>query len=106
MNTDYNDFKNRKAFYKSKQWRMVRLRVLKRDNYECVNCRKEGKVTLNRFDKHKTLDVDHIKELETHPELRYDLDNLQTLCIWCHNKKHNRYQKKINKKRWTDERWD
>ncbi|WP_204254366.1 HNH endonuclease [Mammaliicoccus sciuri] len=94
-------------FYKSKAWRETREIVLRRDNYECQECKKQGKVTTINPEKHKSLDVDHILELETHPELAHDLDNLVTLCISCHNKKHNRYQGYVRKPdKWEDERWD
>ena len=57
-------------------------------------------------DKHKTLDIDHIKPLEHYPELGYDMDNLQTLCIRHHNEKENRFNKsQSKKKRWNDEYW-
>ncbi len=94
-------------FYKSRAWRETREIVLRRDNYECQECKKQGKVTTINPEKHKSLDVDHILELETHPELAHDLDNLVTLCISCHNKKHNRYQGYVRKPdKWGDERWD
>lgn len=94
-------------FYKSKQWRDVREQVLKRDNYECQACKRQGKVTTIDKSKHKSLDVDHILELESHPELAYDMDNLETLCVSCHNKKHNRYQSKWKMKNENskDEKW-
>ena len=98
----------RKRFYKSKAWQVTRMKVLERDNYECVMCRKEGKVNIkqNNPDKHKTLDIDHIKPLEHYPELGYDMDNLQTLCIRHHNEKENRFNKtQSKKKRWQDEWW-
>lgn len=98
----------RHTFYKSKEWASIRKEVLKRDNYECQECKRQGKVFTDYHepDKHKRLDVDHIKDLEHHPELALDIDNLTTLCVKCHNKKHNRFQfrRKINK--WVnDERW-
>ena len=71
-------------------------------------CRKEGKINIkqNNPDKHKTLDIDHIKPLEHYPELGYDMDNLQTLCIRHHNEKENRFNKsQSKKKRWQDEWW-
>lgn len=94
-------------FYKSKQWRDVREQVLKRDNYECQACKRQGKVTTIDKSKHKSLDVDHILELESHPELAYDMDNLETLCVSCHNKKHNRYQSKwkMKNENLKDEKW-
>ncbi|EGQ0314122.1 HNH endonuclease [Staphylococcus pseudintermedius] len=99
------DKSKRKQFYKSKAWNNVRQRVLARDNYECQECKKNGIVTTNNPEKHKTLDVDHIKELEFYPDLALEMDNLITLCIKCHNKKHNRYQKRKRKQRWNDEWW-
>lgn len=65
------------------KWRKTRQQVLARDHYECVRCKEEGKLTINQ---HQSLEVDHILELETHPELAYELDNLQTLCKYHHNK--------------------
>ncbi|PTI27810.1 HNH endonuclease [Staphylococcus xylosus] len=103
---DYNDSKERKRFYNTKAWRELRAYIVKRDNYECQHCKLEGKVTVDREDKHKTLEVDHIKELENYPDLKLDEDNLITLCVWCHNKKHDRYQKHTRKKKyWNDEQW-
>ncbi len=45
----------------------------KRDNYEC---------------KEIQLVVYHIKELEHLPELALEIDNLETVCVDCHNKEH------------------
>ncbi|RHW38711.1 HNH endonuclease [Lysinibacillus yapensis] len=93
------------AFYSTKEWRYIRNEVRKRDNNECQECKRQGKVFTNKSepDKRKRLDVDHIKELEDYPDLCLTMDNLITLCIRCHNKKHDRYQKKESK--WDDERW-
>lgn len=44
-----------------------------RDGWACVTCGAVGR-----------LEVDHIKPIKTHPELAYDLANLQTLCVNCH----------------------
>lgn len=97
---------NHLAFYSTKEWRTARKIARERDNNECQECKRQGKVFTNNNepDKRKRLDVDHILELETHPELCLTLSNLETLCIRCHNKKHNRYQKREPK--WDDERWD
>lgn len=96
-------------FYKSKKWRETREKVLKRDNYECQECKKQGIVKTIDHSKHKSLDVDHIKELDSYPELAFDMDNLVTLCVSCHNKKHNRHQrgKPFPKKetKWTGDEW-
>lgn len=76
------------AFYKSSKRQKLRLEALERDNYECIWCAQEGRVTTQ----HDTvLEVDHVKEIEQHPELALELDNLRTLCKLCHNKRHNRF---------------
>ncbi len=106
---EYKTEKQKKAFYKSKDWEAIRLEVLDRDNYECQECKRQGRVYTDHHDpeKHKRLDVDHIKEIETHPELAMELDNLEVLCVRCHNKKHNRFMFKRKKNKWADdERWD
>ncbi|HDB5544004.1 TPA: HNH endonuclease [Staphylococcus aureus] len=82
---------------------MTRKRVLERDNYECQQCKRDGKLTTYDKSKRKSLDVDHILSLEHHPEFAHDLNNLETLCIKCHNKKEKRFIKKENK--WKDEKW-
>ncbi|MCS4800064.1 HNH endonuclease [Staphylococcus aureus] len=89
-------------FYKSKEWQTTRKRVLERDNYECQQCKRDGKLTTYDKSKHKSLDVDHILSLQHHPEFAHDLNNLETLCIKCHNKKEKRF---IKKNKWKDEKW-
>ncbi|WP_277674556.1 HNH endonuclease, partial [Piscibacillus halophilus] len=52
--------------------------------------------------------VDHIKEIEDYPELALEEDNLQTLCVNCHNYKHGRYVDFSlwrKKPKWDDEWW-
>lgn len=69
----------------------MRERVLKRDNNECQWCKAEGKVTTAKT---ATLEIDHINELEYHPELALEPSNLRTLCHDCHNIRHNRHKDK------------
>lgn len=94
--------------YKSNAWQVTRKKVLERDNYECQECKRNGRVFTDqhRPDKHKRLDVDHIKSLEEHPELAFDMDNLEVLCVKCHNKKEKRFHpNQSKKKKWHDEFW-
>ena len=67
--------------YKSKRWKIKRLAILRRDKYLCQECKKYGKIR-------QAVTVHHIKHADTHPELAYDNDNLESLCQGCHNKKH------------------
>lgn len=64
------------AVIRSPRWKSVRLTVKRRDGFRCVSCGGIG-----------SLEVDHIKPVRTHPELAFDLANLQTLCASCHAKK-------------------
>lgn len=103
---EYKTQQQKKAFYKTDAWQSLRLKVLERDNYECQECKRNGRVYTDHHDpdKHKRLDVDHLKEIEQFPELALEIDNCETKCVRCHNKKHNRWKHKPN--RWEhDERW-
>ncbi|WBX80132.1 HNH endonuclease signature motif containing protein [Virgibacillus salarius] len=88
-------------FYQSKEWRTLRLEALKRDNYECQECKRQGGVSLAQ-------NVHHIKEVKQFPELALVLDNLESICIPCHNHEHKRLEKYIRKKKpkfVNEERW-
>ena len=112
-------------FYQSRAWRALRLKALKRDNYECQECKRQGRVYStpvdargvalpsgdkrenNKNNNKKSLHVHHKKEVKDYPELALVLDNLETLCQQCHNDMHDRlkdYNKKkqpfINEERW------
>lgn len=54
-------------------WQKLRLVALRRDNFLCLECLKSDRPTPAR-------DVDHIIPISESPELRLELDNLQSLC--------------------------
>ena len=81
--------KDSTTFYKSAAWRLTREKVLIRDNYLCQECLRYGINTFCNI-------VDHIKELQTHPELALDMNNLTTKCSTCHSRRH---MAETNKKR-------
>lgn len=85
-NRRYNKTRDPKygRFYNSSEWRILSRTRLQRDGYKCVKC---GQIAS---------EVDHIKPIQTPDgwELRLDYDNLQSLCLDCHNKKHERFKKK------------
>lgn len=64
------------AVIRSARWKSLRLRAKRRDGWKCVECKGVGR-----------LEVDHIKPVRSHPELAFDLSNLQTLCGSCHARK-------------------
>ena len=53
-------------FYKSKEWRALRLKALQRDNHECQMCKSKGKYKAAE-------NVHHLKEVKTHPNLAMDI---------------------------------
>lgn len=71
------------AVYQSKRWKQVRESVMRRDHYECQECKRFGKHTLATM-------VHHIYFVELFPSLRFAKWNLISLCSSCHNKMHNR----------------
>lgn len=81
------------AFYKSKRWLLKRGRMLRRDKYECQNCKRYFKTK-------EAKTVHHIYFYEDYPELALCSWNLISLCDGkngCHNKMHNRVTNKPTK---------
>ena len=70
-----------KKFYRSHAWKRKRAVILRRDGYQCQDCKKYGKST-------EAVTVHHIQHLEDHPELALQNDNLISLCTACHNRRH------------------
>lgn len=62
---------------KSKEYILWRTAVFTRDDYSCTKCGEKG----------GKLNADHIKPFALYPELRFAIDNGQTLCKKCHTKK-------------------
>lgn len=85
-NKRYNKTRDPKygRFYNSKEWRVLSRVRLQEDGYRCVKC---GAIAS---------EVDHIKPIQTPEgwELRLDKSNLQSLCINCHNAKHERFKRR------------
>ncbi|WP_414842336.1 HNH endonuclease [Enterococcus saccharolyticus] len=76
-------------FYKSKEWRKVRLAVLSRDNYICIPCLKKGYIHEGNLVHHK-IELRDVGGWEH----RLDMDNLETINRGCHNAtKHYHSQK-------------
>ena len=108
---EYKTKEQKRKFYDSREWKQLREAVKQRDNYECQPCKRNGMVTIdtNSYSesaKRKKIElvVHHIQELEHHPSLALDIDNLETVCVDCHNREHGRlFEKKEN--HWNDEKW-
>lgn len=78
-------------FYNTKKWKDKRLKVLRRDKYICIECKRYGKIT-------EATTVHHIYPYELYPELKLNLNNLISLCEKCHNEMHNRKNHGITNK--------
>lgn len=110
---EYKTKEQKRKFYDSGEWKRLREEVKKRDNYECQECKRNGFVCIDTnwySEKAKRkkiqLVVHHIKELEYHPNLALEIDNLETVCVRCHNKEHGRLFVSNNINRWADdEKW-
>lgn len=75
-----------KEFYKSPEWRLLRVRVLERFQCKCMMCGRSPK------EHGIVIHVDHIKPRSKFPELGLDFNNLQILCDDCNIGKSNKYE--------------
>ncbi|MCC2248845.1 HNH endonuclease [Virgibacillus sp. AGTR] len=64
-----------KRFYDTKEWKSLRYQAMLRDGFICVCCGREAKIG------------DHIIPTKVSWDLRLDINNVQSLCFECHNKK-------------------
>lgn len=108
---EYKTKQQKRKFYDSKPWKLLREDAKERDNYECQECKRQGNVTIDTNEYSKSakrkkiqLVVHHVKEIENYPELALELDNLETVCVDCHNKEHGR-DFKATKNKWADDEW-
>lgn len=95
--------------YKTKDWNTKRIKILKRDNYECQRClgKYKTKINIKRIRLCKANTVHHIVELKDDPTKMLDDNNLISLCRECHDIIHDRMPKAFNKpkERLTKEMW-
>jgi 5-methylcytosine-specific restriction protein A len=73
-----DDYKERNRFYQRKAWKSVRALQLQLEPL-CRQCRKQGKLTAASI-------VDHVLPI-TEGGAELDLNNLQSLCKPCHERK-------------------
>ena len=77
-------------FYKNNKWTVKREKILKRDTYECQNCKRYYKTK-------EAKTVHHIYFFDDFTELGLVNWNLVSLCNECHNKMHNRITNEATK---------
>lgn len=85
-NKRYNKTRDPKyaRFYNSNEWRALSAKRLQDDGYRCVMC---GGIAT---------EVDHIIEIKTPEgwEQRLEWGNTRSLCHTCHDKRHNRFNRR------------
>jgi 5-methylcytosine-specific restriction protein A len=74
------------AFYHSKEWAMVRQMARARDHGLCIECLKDGDVTVYNV-------VHHIISIKENYNKKYELDNLVCLCEMHHQLAHKNNKK-------------
>ena len=91
-NRRYNTKRDPKygRFYNSIEWRTLSRRRLQDDRYRCVMC---GGIAS---------EVDHILPIQTDDgwKRRLDITNTRSLCLDCHNKRHERFGSNEKKKKY------
>jgi 5-methylcytosine-specific restriction endonuclease McrA len=81
---------SQKQFYRSLEWKEAAVKARKRDNNCCRMCGANYSV----MSVHHVVSVKDIRR-ESDTSSNTDLDNLVTLCIWCHRDLH------LNRRKWT-----
>ena len=71
-------------FYHSKEWQLLRAVKLTKAGYQCEKCKESGHTVM-------AVDVHHVKPISLDWDKRLDMDNLECLCLACHNKAHDRW---------------
>lgn len=87
----------RDKFYDSAAWRRKRQRILRRDGFLCVQCRRYHRTDADGNPIRATT-VHHIQHREDHPELSLVDSNLVSLCEACHNREHPERAQRMKKK--------
>lgn len=71
-----------RAFYNGKRWRGLRSAYLSQHPL-CAPCEKVGRIE-------PATQVHHVEERKDKPDLAYEWDNLESVCLPCHNAKRAR----------------
>jgi len=82
-------------FYKSSRWKNKREKILRRDKYLCLECKRYGRST-------QASTVHHVNPLEHFPEYALESWNLISMCAKCHDSMHDRTTDQLTA---AGERW-
>jgi CxxC-x17-CxxC domain-containing protein len=70
----------RRAFYSSPEWKLIRNQVIREEGRTCADCGR-------RISDDADITVDHKYPRSKHPELAFSRDNLRVLCRQCNSRK-------------------
>lgn len=73
--------KGQEEFYISPKWKRFRLKILRRDKYQCQICKRYGRLR-------EAAEVHHIEHLDVAPEKAFEPTNVISLCKACHRAQH------------------
>lgn len=79
-----DQMKKQIPFYNTRKWKSKRAAILKRDLYQCRNCKRFGRIVPANT-------VHHSIPLESRADLKLDDRNLLSLCTTCHEQMHNKF---------------
>lgn len=74
-----------RSFYESPEWRRCKAEYLKTTNHLCERCLEKGIYTPADIVHHR---VHLTEENYGNAELMFGFDNLESLCLACHNEEH------------------
>lgn len=87
-----------KEFYKSKAWKECRIAYLARQPL-CERCLQRGEIVPAQIVHHKI----YLNQVNVeNPEIALNFDNLEAVCLDCHNKEH--FAEKIERRWKFDEK--
>lgn len=78
------------AVYESRRWERTRRLYLESKHYICEICGRVGNTVHHKI----PLTADNLHD----ERIAYGVENLQCLCLECHNKVHNRFKAQEGKK--------
>lgn len=86
----WQDKRAKDQFYKSAKWKKIRDEVRIESKMKCQVCGKMVQINA-RSNLRKNGIVDHIEEIDQNSSEyeKYNKENLQLVCILCHNNKHS-----------------
>lgn len=87
MNSDEGKHGSYRELLFDERWLIKKAKILKRDQYQCVNCGATEHLVVHHRQYHKSRKTD-----ERLPPWEYDDKYLVTLCETCHRRGHYKYQ--------------